>query len=274
MRYDDAVLSIVSPDGSPIAVRRKGEGRPLLLVHGSNSDGSRWSPLLPFLPPGRAIFMMDRRGHGTSGDGRDYALEREEEDIAAVIGAIGTGPVDVVALSYGAICALGAVRRAGGVRRLVLYEPPFPTRPDAYCPGEFRDRVRRLLAAGDHEAVMTAFAIEVLGMPQEKVAASRSLPFWADLVGHAPILVREIEALHRFRLDPADFKDWTVPTLLLLGGTSPPQYRDSVEALHDALPGSRIDVLDGLAHDAMSADPARFAASVVAFLDAPPAHAG
>jgi pimeloyl-ACP methyl ester carboxylesterase len=96
-----------------------------VLAHGTTADHTRWAPILPTLSKRFTIYACDRRGRGASGDGTSYALEREVEDLAAVVDGIG-GPVDLLGHSYGALCSREAAALARNLRRLVLYEPPIP----------------------------------------------------------------------------------------------------------------------------------------------------
>lgn len=117
--------TVRSKDGTAIAFQRSGAGSPLVLVHGAVSDHSRWMPILPPLEKQFTVYALDRRGRGGSGDTKLYAIEREFEDIAAVVDSIG-GPVDLLAHSFGAFCALEAARLTSNIGRLILYEPPPP----------------------------------------------------------------------------------------------------------------------------------------------------
>src|SRR3712207_301123 len=105
---------VISADGTPIGYERSGEGPPLVLVHGATSDRRRWAPILPALEKRFTVYAVDRRGRGASGDAQTYAIEREFEDIAAVVDAIG-GPVDLIGHSYGALCVLEAATRSTNV---------------------------------------------------------------------------------------------------------------------------------------------------------------
>jgi len=97
-----------------------------VLVHGGTADHTRWLSILPALEERFTVYAVDRRGRGLSGDAPEYAIEREFEDVAAVVDAI-DGPVDVLGHSYGALCALEAALLTDKIRRLALYEPPVPT---------------------------------------------------------------------------------------------------------------------------------------------------
>jgi pimeloyl-ACP methyl ester carboxylesterase len=257
---------IASRDGTPIAAWRSGRGRPLVLVHGSTADHTRWDPLRPFLEQHVAPVALDRRGYGRSGDRAPHALEREAEDVAAVVEATAAswgGPVDLFGHSYGALCALEAALRTPAVRRLVLYEPLLlggagdPT---------FADRAEALLAAGRPEAVLDLLFREVLGLPEADVAAMRRSPLWRVRVAGAHALPREDRAERAYHLDAARLATLGAPTLLLLGSASPPLLRASTEAAAKALPAARIALLEGQEHLAISAAPGLVAEAVVPFL--------
>src|SRR5262245_15334434 len=102
---------VTSRDGTPIGYERSGQGPPLILVHGTTADHSRWAPVLPALSERFTVSAVDRRGRGASGDAPIYAIEREFEDVAALVDAVG-GPVYLLGHSYGALCALEGARRA------------------------------------------------------------------------------------------------------------------------------------------------------------------
>ena len=113
-----SALSVALKDGTQIACWRSGPGT-LVLVHGSTVDHTCWDGVLPDLEPYFTMYNVDRRGRGRSGDASTYAMERESEDIAAVVDSIG-GPVDVVGHSYGSNCALEAAQLTPNIARLVL----------------------------------------------------------------------------------------------------------------------------------------------------------
>ena len=94
-----------------------------MLVHGATADHSSFRFLAPALEADFTVSAVDRRGRGESGDTADYAIEREFDDVAAVVGALG-GPVDLFGHSFGGTAALGAAPLAPNLRRLVLYEHP------------------------------------------------------------------------------------------------------------------------------------------------------
>jgi pimeloyl-ACP methyl ester carboxylesterase len=145
------IETIPSKDGTLIAYQRSGEGPPLILVHGTGGSHVRWAPILSALEPHFGLYAVDRRGRGESGDAASYAIEREFEDVAALVEAIGQ-PVYLLGHSYGGICALEAARLTQHIRKLILYEPPI-TSPG--IPSTRMDCLtvwRALLAVGKREA--------------------------------------------------------------------------------------------------------------------------
>jgi pimeloyl-ACP methyl ester carboxylesterase len=255
---------VISADGTPIGYRRSGRGRPLVLVHGATADHTRWAPLLPALEERFTVYAVDRRGRGSSGDGPTYAIEREFEDITAVVDAIG-GQVDLLGHSYGALCALEAALRSDRVGRLVLYEPPIPTGIDLY-PAGLIERLRALLAAGDRDGLLTTMFQVVVRMPPHEVELMHRASDWPARVAAAHTIPRELECAVAYRFEPARFTSLMTPTLLLVGGDSPPVFTAATAVLHAALPDNRIVVLPGQQHAAISAAPALFLAEVLRFL--------
>jgi pimeloyl-ACP methyl ester carboxylesterase len=258
--------SIQSRDGTVISYRRAGTGPPLLLVHGTSAIARRWGPMLRTLAADFTIYEMDRRGYGESGDAATYAIEDEFDDIAACLAAVADGPADVVAHSYGALCALEAARRSAQVRRLVLHEPPIAIDPEAYCRPGLVAAMRARIARRDNDGAVTVFATEVLQIPPDELAVMKRLAMWSDVVNGAPVVLRELESAARYKLRPEDFQRWSIPTLLLLGGESPSQYRETAKTLGAALPGSSIRVLPGQHHLGIKMAPALFARAIRDFL--------
>ncbi|MGH3665278.1 MAG: alpha/beta fold hydrolase [Egibacteraceae bacterium] len=262
---ETTVTRVVSRDGTEIACWSSGAGRPLVLVHGTTADHTRWRPLLPYLEPHATVHAMDRRGRGASGDAQDYAVAREFEDVAAVVDAIAEAcgsAVDVLGHSFGGACALGAAALTSNIRRLMLYEPPVSPEADVFPPG-VAQRLDELLAAGDREGALETFFREVVRMPDEEFRVYRALPAWQARVAAAHTLSREAFT------EPFDLEqvaNVSVRTLMLLGGDSPEFLKTDTEAVAAALPDARITVLDGQQHIAMDLIPAVFADHVVAFL--------
>jgi pimeloyl-ACP methyl ester carboxylesterase len=270
---DSSVTRVTSRDGTEIAYWTSGDGLPLVLVHGAISDHARWRPLLPYLEPHATIHAIDRRGRGGSGDGPDYRVAREFEDVAAVVDAVAeaTGSlVDVYGHSFGGLCAFGAAILTSGIRRLVLYEGWPSVNPDAeiFPPG-VRERLDALLVEGDRDGAVELVCRELVMMSDDEIAALRAQPAWQARMAAAHTVTREIEAIADAPFDPEQAAKITVPTLMLTGADSSDPSTVDIDAVAAALPDARIVVLEGQQHVADVLAPELFANRVVTFLRAP-----
>ncbi len=265
-----APTMVASRDGTPIAVWSAGDGPPLLLVHGMTASHTSFDPVLPYLRPHVSVHALDRRGRGGSGDAKAYALEREFEDIAAVIDRLADtagGPVDLFGHSFGGLCAFGAARLTSNVGRLVLYEGwPVPDPAAILGPDGVMDRVAELLASGDDEAALASFYREVVGMSDDFLEALRASPRWPERVAAAPTIPREVAAQNLGILDAAEASEIDGPVSLLVGTESPDHLCAGVHELASMLPDAGIVELDGQEHLAYLEAPEPFAQTLLTFI--------
>src|SRR5262249_47927231 len=155
---------------------------------------ARWIPLLPLFAPHFTVIAVDRRGRGESGDTLPYSIEREFEDIAAVVDSLGES-VYLLGHSFGGLCSLEASFLTQNIRKLVIYESPIPmTDERIFEPGVF-ERLEELTRAGNWEAVLTSFMLDVNKMPPHEFEIFRSSPSWAARVAAAHTLTRELQAV-------------------------------------------------------------------------------
>jgi pimeloyl-ACP methyl ester carboxylesterase len=257
-----------SRDGTEIAWFTSGEGPPILLVHGSAGDHSRWDTLRPHLEPHFTVHAMDRRGRGASGDGPDYALEREHEDVAAVVEAVADEhgqPVDVYAHSHGGFAAFGTPPLTTNLRRLVLYEAWPMIDPSAITPPTvFVERMEALLAQGKDEQVVETLFRDAVGSTEEELEIVRSQPSWPGRVAAAHTLPRELRAHDEHLFDPEEAARITVPTLLLVGADAPDRFQAG--PVLEALPDARLAELEGQEHEADIVAPELVADQLARFL--------
>ncbi|WP_231127203.1 alpha/beta hydrolase [Mycobacterium colombiense] len=160
------MTTVISPDGTCIGYESVGAGPPLLLVHGSTGARARWSSVTAVLAQRYTVHAMDRRGRGLSIiEVEPYSLSREAEDVAAVAGAVG-GDVYVVGHSYGALAVLEAALITSAFRRIMLYEPPIPSRGhDVGSP----EGLARITTMSDPREILDAFYRETLYLPQPAI---------------------------------------------------------------------------------------------------------
>lgn len=259
---NEQVETVVSADGTPIAVWRSGAGPALVLVHGATADHGRWAPALPALEEHFTVLAMDRRGRGRSGDADDYALEREAEDVVAVVELAGE-EVGLLGHSHGGVCAVEAALLTDALEKLILYEPPMGF---VVAPPEVVSRLEELLEAGEREELLTMFMREVAGLPEEQIDVMRSLPAWQARLAAADTIPREERANREYVWEPDRFRELHVPTLYLQGGDSPAPFVKAGEALASALPDCRVVVMPGHSHAAIDTGTDLFTSEVLSFL--------
>jgi pimeloyl-ACP methyl ester carboxylesterase len=262
---EGSIIRVTSKDGTPIAVECAGSGPSLVIVHGGTGDRSRWKPLFPLFAPRFTVCAMDRRGHGASGDSPDYSLQKEAEDVAAVVNSR-SGPVFLMGHSFGAVCALEAAFLTDKISKLVLYEPPL-------LEGDHTaivSRMESMIQAGEREQATVTFLQEIVMISPSEVAAMKARPSWPGLVASIESSIRQIRALSAYRFDPKRAHRLSVPTLLLTGSeTASPELKRSISGLLDSLPNRILVVFKGQQHNAMDTVPQQFAEAVTNFLLSP-----
>jgi pimeloyl-ACP methyl ester carboxylesterase len=248
--------TVTSADGTDIAYEREGDGPPLVLVHGGSATRHSWDPLRPHLADDFALFVLDRRGRGASGDADDYGLDREVADVRAVLESIDGDPI-LFGHSFGGLVAL-EVARETPVERLVLYEPALLT-GDHRQGADLAARMADRLETGNRRDAVELFFREAAGVESvEQIPISRA-------VGLTETIVRENRAVERYRL--GDDLAVSAPTLLFTGEHGPEHLRDGVQALHEELPDSRLVELAEAGHVGIASAPERVTEESRAFAD-------
>ncbi|MEW9534374.1 alpha/beta fold hydrolase [Microbispora sp. NPDC049125] len=239
--------TVRSSDGTAIAYDRIGAGTPVVLVSGASCARAVHTELAELLSARFTVLNYDRRGRGDSGDTQPYAVEREIEDLHAVIGEAG-GEAAVFGSSSGAVLALRAAAAGLPVTRLALWEPPFMSDPDA--PGRQADyaaRLGELLGAGRRGDAMALF-MRTVGLPEEMIAQMRRAPMWPDLEALAPTLAYDAAVMGDATLPTGTAASVKTPSLVLHGGRTAPFLADAARMLAATLPDSRLLSLAGLDH--------------------------
>lgn len=256
---------VISADGTRIAYDRRGEGPAVLLIGAGPTDRSAEAPLAELLAEHFTSYNFDRRGRGESGDTQPYAVDREFEDIQAVIDAAG-GSVFCYGTSGGAIIALQAAARGLPITRLALWEPPYilpGTRTP--IPADYRDRQWAYRADGRGDDMLELFFTDAIGMPAEMVAGMKAAPFWeAMAAGPATALAYDADIVEGFVMPTGRLKGITTPALVA-DGTTMPWISAACEALKDVMPDVTRVTLDGQPHNV---DPAALAPVAAEFFGA------
>jgi alpha-beta hydrolase superfamily lysophospholipase len=256
--------TVTSSDGTSIAYDRLGDGPPVALVCGGSTDRTANAGLAAELAGHHTVYNFDRRGRGDSGDTRPYAVQREIEDIAAVIEAAG-GSAHLYGTSSGAALAMHAAAAGLPVAKLALWELPYSVhgRPD--LSDDTASVYRELVDAGRRGDAAEYFMAKVVGMPPEFVAGARQQPWWAQQEAIAHTLAYDAEIMGDYTLPEAVARAVTVPTLVIDGGASFGFMAETADAIAGLIPGARRLTLEGQQHNV---DPAVLAPALVAFFAA------
>jgi hypothetical protein len=253
--------AVTSADGTSLAYERTGGGPALVLVGGGLDDGSENAPLGPALAERFTVFNYARRGRGESGDTPPYALEREVEDIEALIEAAG-GSAHLFGASSGGALALEAAAAGLPVDRVAVYEVPYvPGMLDAWR--EYVEQLAAVLAEGRRGDALELF-MRLAGSPDESIAAARRAPVWAHLEALAPTLAYDAACLGD-GLPPPWLAAIAQPVLVLTGADEAGFFGPAADAIVATIPTARREVLAGEGH---VADPAVLATALARFLAA------
>ena len=253
--------SLQSRDGTEISVTVTGDGPPIVLVPGSLGTAADWQAVADALAPSATAYVIDRRGRAASGDHVEYSLQRELEDISAVLGEAGPEAI-LFGHSYGALISL-ALATERPLAGLVLYEPGLAL--DGPVAGASLKRFSDLVATGDLHAALL-FGVETfVGLTPDEAAAFASSPAWAKLVPMTPTWIRELTIIDSYSVNLERLSQLAVPTTMMAGEVSPAWLVDVSRQVHDALPLSRFVTLDGQGHGANETAPALVASELLEF---------
>jgi pimeloyl-ACP methyl ester carboxylesterase len=256
--------TVTSRDGTTIAFDRLGEGPPVVLVCGGSVDRMADAAIAQQLASDFTVFNYDRRGRGDSGDTLPYAIEREVEDIQAVIEAAG-GSAFLWGSSSGAALALIAAQNGVSASKLAMWEPPYIPDGVPKPPADQVEQYETMVAEGRRGDAVEYFMTKVIGMPPEVVAGMRTQPFWPAQEAVAHTLAYDARIMGNYTVPVDRAASVKVPTLVIAGGADYPWMRQTAQALADALPDGRVRFLEGQGHDV---DPAILAPVLVEFFTA------
>jgi pimeloyl-ACP methyl ester carboxylesterase len=238
--------TVTSRDGTTIGFECNGEGPPLVLVDGALSyrGFGAMGGIAEALSPRFSVYAYDRRGRGESGDTSPYAVERELEDLQAVLGEAG-GSAHVCGLSSGAVLALEAAANGLPITKLALYEPPLTVDgEDLEHASEFNRQLDELLLADCRGDAVELF-FDSAGVPAEAIVEMRTQPEWPLYEGVAPTLAYDTAVLGDGTVPREQAAKVRVPTLVANGAESPDFFHEAARATADAIPGARHLAVEG-----------------------------
>jgi pimeloyl-ACP methyl ester carboxylesterase len=247
---------VTSKDGTSIAYERVGNGPTVILVGGAIDDGSENAPLVPELAEHFTVVNYARRGRGESGDTLPYAVDREIEDVEALIAESG-GSAQVFGASSGGALALEAAAAGLAIDRLAVYEVPYNMDNDGphWNQGDV-SKVEALLVEGRRGDVVELF-MRTVGSSEEDIAGAKGSPFWPPLEGLAHTLAYDAACMGDGPPPAARLAKITQPTLVATGGGTPDPHAAGLphgfmdraaDAIAASIPLAQRQIIEGGGH--------------------------
>ncbi|MFI0450330.1 alpha/beta fold hydrolase [Actinomadura sp. 6N118] len=238
---------VVSRDGTTIAFERAGDGPPIVLLNGAFRDHTIFDALVPELTPHCTTYVYDRRGRGESGDAPAYSVEREIEDLEAVISEAG-GQAVVFAGSCGANLAIEAALAGAPITKLALHEPYFRVEGYPRPPADFMANLSALLADDKRGEAAEYFLAELMGLAPEVIADWRRTPLWATNEANAHTLLYDTALCGDFAVPAQRLAALPTPALVVNSDKTGDWLRAAAQATAAALPNGRGVQLPGSWH--------------------------
>lgn len=238
----------VSKDGTIIAYKKTGDGPSIVLINGALRDHTVFDLLVPELEPHFTTYVYDRRGRGESGDAPHYAIQREVEDLEAVI-AEADGEVMVFGGSAGANLALEAALAGAPIGRLAVHEPYF--RPQGYPrpPDDFMDHLKALLSEGKCGEAIEYWSTDFLELSPEQFMIWRRNPeLWEENLARAHTLVYDAilcTMCSDYSVPVGRLAKLEMPTMVIRSDNTHDWLRAAAEATAAALPNCKVVSLPG-----------------------------
>jgi len=239
--------TVTSADGTSIAYETIGSGPAVVLVDGAMCfrEFGPARDVAKALADDYTVYIYDRRGRGESGDTEPYEVQREVEDLAAVIEATGEHPF-VMGQSSGAGLALEAAIAGVPMQKLAVYEAPYI---GVNQNRDYLADLRRLLAEGRNGAMVDYFMVKMVGGPVFLPLMMRLMPkVFGPLKAVAPTLLYDTQVMRGFVVDAKHLSGVTVPTLVMGGSKAKPNMLAAVTGVAQAVTGEPPVILEGQTH--------------------------
>jgi pimeloyl-ACP methyl ester carboxylesterase len=260
------MATVTSKDGTTIAFEKLGRGSAVILVTGGSVDSQSNAGLADVLAPDFTVYNYERRGRGASGDTLPYAVEREIEDIDAVVTAAG-GSAFLYGTSSGAALAMEAAAKLGADRitKLVMWEPPYIIDPALRPPADTVAQYNAMLAEGRRGDAAEYFMARVVGMPPDFVEYIKTQPIFEGMKTIAHTLPYDGTIMGDYSVPTETARTVRTPTIIVTGSASMPFMASTAAALAAAIPDAETRTLEGQQHNV---DPTAIGPVIKEFLNA------
>ncbi|MFA5835143.1 MAG: alpha/beta hydrolase [Bacteroidota bacterium] len=243
--------TVISKDGTTIAYDKIGNGQPIILIDGAlcyRSFGPM-AKLAPLLAKHFIVYWYDRRGRGDSTDKKPYSVDREVEDIDALIKEAG-GSAFLLGLSSGAGLAIRAASNGLNIKKMALYEPPYVWDKNKGKPAvDHESELKKILATGNRGKAVKYFMVTMVGAPAIAAFIMQLMPMWKKLKAVAHTLPYDSAIMGNWSVPEEKISSITIPTLIAGGGKSPATLRNPVELIAKLLPNGTLKILEGQTHN-------------------------
>ncbi|MEV5933565.1 alpha/beta hydrolase [Streptomyces sp. NPDC052079] len=239
--------NITSRDGTPLAFESAGRGSTIVLVSGAMSTGATVAPLAAPLSERFRVVVYDRRGRGASGDTPPYAVEREVEDLAALIESVGDEAA-LYGISSGGALALRAAASGLPVRHVAVYETPYAMSEDDLTErARYTDQLTMALAEGRRGDAVELF-LRLTGLDEAVIQGARQSPMWTGMEALAPSLAYDDAVMGDGSVPRELLSSIGVPVLSIAGDASPAWMREAARAIAESVPRGTYRALEGQTH--------------------------
>jgi len=245
------MATVTSSDGTKIGYTKIGTGHPLIIIDGALCSRA-FGPtpdIGKMLSEYFAVINYDRRGRNESTDTAPYSVDKEVDDIDALIKEVGS-PVHLLGFSSGAGLALQAAARGLNISKLVLYEPPYITNMGGHTPpADSVDQFKKMVSEGRQGDAVKFFMKDLVGMPAFIPVIMSLLPMWKKLKASAHTLSYDASVMEGFTVPVKLTSQVKVPTYIMGGEKSALPLRNAVKKLSEVMPGSHLVILKGQNHN-------------------------
>lgn len=242
---------VISKDGTKIAFDKVGTGPALILIGGAfqyRAIDPRTTHLAELLANNFTVYNYDRRGRGDSTDNQPYSVQREIEDINAIIEHSG-GEAFVFGMSSGGVLALKAAASNSYIKKIVIYEPPFRGPDSPKLIDNFLSHLKDFIDAGDYSGAVEYFLVNSAGVPEQFIDGMRKSPIWGGFVVVAPTLIYDATIMGDCNIPAGAFSLINQPVLIVDGENSPNYWHKAMLSLKEVLPNCSLRTLKGQDHN-------------------------